>query len=474
MVEHRSSSVVALFPGQGGFDGVALATAAARHQEVRAVFETLDQVSVAETGRALSAVVLADEPPTLAGLLADEPWVSQLAIYGTAVAVHRVLHERGLRPGVLMGHSLGEIAALVAAGVYTVAEGARIVFARVHALRGLDLRDGYMAAVSADARKTRLLVDVVENENLAVAVENHDRQTVVSGPADAMDTLGRAATALGVSFAKLDSPAPFHGPLMRAAADALTSAIGGIAARRAEAEVYSPILNRAYTDADDMPSVLASHLVAPVKFGEAVRAAHAGGARYFVECGARATLSKAVSATLDGAPHTTVACLPDGDAGIEPALGALHAAGLLPGGPLPADDEFDAFWSAHGPKIISRVRQELEARHGTGVFAELPSDTPAAEPRGQRQIGHEEIAGQLRELYAEALEYPVEVFTDEVELEAELGIDSVKQIELLTRVSEEYGLQQQGSGFRLAEYDTMGKVIGHTVRRLADRESADV
>ncbi|QWF85122.1 acyltransferase domain-containing protein [Amycolatopsis sp. CA-230715] len=472
MVEHRSSSVVALFPGQGGFDGVALATAAARHQEVRAVFEALDEVSLAETGRALSSVALADEPPTLASLLADEPWVSQLAIYGTAVAVHRVLHAHGLRPGVLMGHSLGEIAALVAAGVYTVAEGAKIVFARVNALRGLDLCDGYMAAVSADARKTRLLVDVVENEHLAVAVENHDRQTVVSGPADAMDTLGRAAKALGVSFAKLDSPAPFHGPLMRSAADAFTAAVRGIAARPAEVPVYSPILNRAYTETDDMPALLASHLVAPVKFGAAVRAVHADGARHFVECGARATLSKSVSATLDGSAHTTVACLPDGGTGIEPALGTLRAAGLLPT-TVPADDEFDAFWSAHGPKIISKVRQELEARNG---FAELPSDTAVTEdaPILSAPLGHDEVAGQLRELYAEALEYPVEVFTDEVELEAELGIDSVKQIELLTRVSEEYGLQQQGSGFRLAEYDTMGKVIGHTVRRLADRESADV
>ncbi|GAA1939237.1 acyltransferase domain-containing protein [Amycolatopsis minnesotensis] len=473
MVEHRSSSVVALFPGQGGFDGVALATAAARHQEVRAVFEELDEVSLAETGRAVSAVVLAGEPPTLAGLLADEPWVSQLAIYGTAVAVHRVLRERGLRPVVLMGHSLGEIAALVAAGVYTVAEGAKIVFARVHALRGLDLRGGYMAAVSADARKTRLLVDVVEHEHLAVAVENHDRQTVVSGPADAMDTLGRTAKALGVSFARLDSPAPFHGPLMRAAADALTSAIRGIPARRPEVAVYSPILDRAYTEGDDMPSLLASHLVAPVKFGAAVRAVHAGGARYFVECGARATLSKSVSATLDGSAHTTVACLPDGDAGLEPALGTLRAAGLLADGPAPAEDEFDAFWSVHGPKIINRVRQELANQHGSGLFADLPAGAVVAEDAPPR-IGHDEVAGQLRELYAEALEYPVEVFTDEVELEAELGIDSVKQIELLTRVSEEYGLQLQGSGFRLTEYDTMGKVIGHTVRRLADRESADV
>lgn len=468
MVKHRSSSVIALFPGQGGFDGMALAAAAARHPEVRSVFAEIDEVAVAETGRALSAVALSDEPPTLAKLLADDPWVSQLAIFGCDVAVHRVLHERGLRPGVLMGHSLGEIAALVTAGVYTVGEGAKIIFARVHAVRGLDLQDGYMAAVSADARRTGLLVDLVEHPDLAVAVENHDRQTVVSGPAGAMDTLGRAAGALGVPCVRLDSPAPFHGPLMRAASAAFVTAIRGITAKPAEVEVYSPILNRAYTADDDMPALLASHLVAPVKFGDAVRALHAGGANYFVECGARATLSKAVSVTLEGSAHTAVAALPDGDRGIEPALATLRAAGLVPAGPELDESEFDAFWSAHGPKIMDKVRRELEVPQAREAIEDVVS-APIPE-----QAEPSEVPAQLRELYAEALEYPVEVFTDEVELEAELGIDSVKQIELLTRVSERYGLQLQGEGFRLAEYETMGKVIGHTVSRLADRESANV
>lgn len=62
-------------------------------------------------------------------------------------------------------------------------------------------------------------------------------------------------------------------------------------------------------------------------------------------------------------------------------------------------------------------------------------------------------------MYAEALEYPIEVFSDEVELEAELGIDSVKQTELLARVSERYQLPPRPADFRLSNYNTMGKVV---------------
>jgi acyl carrier protein len=62
-------------------------------------------------------------------------------------------------------------------------------------------------------------------------------------------------------------------------------------------------------------------------------------------------------------------------------------------------------------------------------------------------------------MYATALEYPSEVFTEEVELEAELGIDSVKQTELLARVSERYNLPPRPADFKMSEYYTMGRIV---------------
>ncbi|MFD0383278.1 acyl carrier protein [Streptomyces stramineus] len=66
----------------------------------------------------------------------------------------------------------------------------------------------------------------------------------------------------------------------------------------------------------------------------------------------------------------------------------------------------------------------------------------------------------MRTLYAEALEYPEEVFTPDALLEAELGVDSVKQVELLARASQHYGLPARGSNFRLADYDTLDRIVG--------------
>jgi acyl carrier protein len=69
----------------------------------------------------------------------------------------------------------------------------------------------------------------------------------------------------------------------------------------------------------------------------------------------------------------------------------------------------------------------------------------------------------LRTLYAEALEYPEEVFTDDVELEADLGIDSVKQTELLARAAEHYGMPARDDDFRLSDYATFGLVVDYVV-----------
>jgi acyl carrier protein len=61
--------------------------------------------------------------------------------------------------------------------------------------------------------------------------------------------------------------------------------------------------------------------------------------------------------------------------------------------------------------------------------------------------------------YAEAMEYPSEVFTETVELEGELGIDSVKQTEILGRIRETYKLPMLPANVRISDFKTMGQIV---------------
>ncbi|WP_440069987.1 acyltransferase domain-containing protein [Streptosporangium sp. OZ121] len=460
----RAAKSAGLFPGQGAFDGRALLAAAERYPAIGAVFTEIDTVTAPEGGRKLSEIVLGSEPATMAGLLADDHWVSQLAVYGMDVAVFRALSELGWRPDTLAGHSLGEIAALTCADVYTVADGARVIWQRVRAVESLDLRGGYMAALSADPARARLLIDLIADESLAVAAENHPAQSVVSGSETAMDLLRQVAGSLNVSFGRLDSAVPFHSPLLRGAVAPFAAAVRRIPARAPSLPVYSAISGRYYGRDEDLGGVLAAHLVEPVRFADAVRALHADGVRTFVECGALGVLGKLVRRNLAETDPVVVPGVGDADQSIDSAaarlrgLGLLGAAPIMPGGLLPdADPErLSAFWAERGGAILDRIRQE---------FAQYGPAEPAPRADSTADLGDE-----LRELYADALEYPVEVFTDDVLLEAELGIDSVKQVELLARVSERYGLPARPGNFRLDEVATMGKVIDY-VRSMLDEHA---
>jgi [acyl-carrier-protein] S-malonyltransferase len=106
--------------------------------------------------------------------------------------------------------------------------------------------------------------------------------------------------------------------------------------------------------------------------------------------------------------------------------------------------------------------RDADGGEAVAPVIDLPRPVPATVAPSR-----DEASSALRALYAEALEYPEEVFTDDVELEADLGIDSVKQTELLARAAESYGMPARDDDFRLADYDTFGKVVDYVVAQIA-------
>nr|MDQ3576715.1 acyltransferase domain-containing protein [Actinomycetota bacterium] len=351
MADHQ---IAVLFPGQGAFDGAALVTAARRYPQVEQVFKDMDSVTGELFGRRLSEVLFAEDTPDIGTLLADEPWVSQLAIFGSDVAAYRILVDNGLRPDVLVGHSLGEIAALVSASVYSLADGARIVAARVAALG--EPSAGTMAALTTDGDRARRIIDVIGDEFLAVAVENHAEQTVLSGPPESVAQAVGVARQVGIGATELNSPFAFHNPALAPSVPGFAAAVAEHVTHPIDVPVYSPTEQRYYSDDDPLADLLAAHLVKPVLFGAAVSRLHDDGVRVFVEAGCGGALSKLVGKILRADP--AVRPLPslsldsDGALSLEATLAelggvadpvAVLAAALAPG---TSRARFDRFWQA--------------------------------------------------------------------------------------------------------------------------------
>ncbi|MBU9610064.1 acyl carrier protein, partial [Burkholderia multivorans] len=91
--------------------------------------------------------------------------------------------------------------------------------------------------------------------------------------------------------------------------------------------------------------------------------------------------------------------------------------------------------------------------------SDAPAAAPAARAAKAAHVPRERLFAELVDIYAEAMEYPAEVFSETIELEAELGIDSVKQTEIIQRIIARYALPPLPANFRSGDFKAMGQIV---------------
>lgn len=277
--------IVALFPGQGSQAvGMGLALAET-FPTARRTFEEADDV----LGYALSAICF--EGPAERLTATD---VCQPALVATSTAAYRVAQEEaGLAPSLVIGHSLGEYSALVAAGAMGFADALRIVAERGAAMRAAGAATpGAMAAVMGlDDEEVRALA--VEAGDAWPANYNCPGQVVVSGTVEAIDRLVVLAGERGARATRLVVDGAFHSPLVASAAARLRPALDAWEPAPAD----PPFLSTT-TVAVEPPArlreVLLEQVTSAVRFGDGVEAAIGMGAERFVEVGPGKVLSALV------------------------------------------------------------------------------------------------------------------------------------------------------------------------------------
>lgn len=433
---------VGLFPGQGSYRIGCLDELLA-DPDARRVVEAVDGVVSEILGRGLAKTLVDNAALGDDGLSDAEPELVQVAAFATSVAVFEVLRSRGATLSVLIGHSLGELAALVAAGGLTLDEGTRILCHRLATLREHDTSGGRMVALSCDRDRAEQILALLPSSDIVVAVANGPAQTAVSGPADALRRVARVADAIGVTATHLRAPHPFHNPLLERARRQFAERVRGHRSHGFSIPVFSPILGRYYREQDDLGELLAAHLVTPVEFGAAITRAHDSGARIWVEVGGGRTLTNLVRAR-----HPEVTVLTPLHGAPDTLAETAHFLGGTTSTPTPAP-------------AVPPTPATPAATAPVAPVAPVPAPVaPVPAPDVPRTaIARDVIEARVRKLYADALEYPEEVFEHDAELEADLGIDSVKQTELMGRLGGLFELGPRPEGMRMSDYRTFGKVL---------------
>jgi [acyl-carrier-protein] S-malonyltransferase len=223
--------------------------------------------------------------------------IAQPALLTTCVAWFEALRERGVTPGLVAGHSLGEFSAWVAAGVLEFEEALRLVRRRGELMEEAgDRRPGGMVAVIGlqDAQVSEICKKVAPAGAIVVANHNCPGQVVVSGESAALDRLLAEVKAARGRAIPLRVAGAFHSPLMEDAA----RAFGDLVARLPLAAPRVPVIVNAtaepVTDADQARQAMARQMTSPVLWTASVRRMMADGAEVFVEVGPGQVLTKLI------------------------------------------------------------------------------------------------------------------------------------------------------------------------------------
>jgi [acyl-carrier-protein] S-malonyltransferase len=280
--EREDNMIAFCFPGQGSLEeGMG-------REIALAVPEAMEVYSVGSEASGLDLQRLCFESP-LDELVQTE--VQQPALVATSLAVLAALRSRGIAPDYVVGHSVGEFAAIAAANSIDTGEAIGLVRERGLAMaEAARESDGTMAAILGldDAVVEELCAEI---EGVWPANYNCPGQIVVSGEEGAVDKLISKAAALGARrTVKLKVSGAFHSPLVAKAAEMLKPAVERVRFSDPVAPFMSTVTAK-IEPAQRMAGLLVNQVTAPVKFTQAAQGLVKEGVKTFVEVGPGNVLS---------------------------------------------------------------------------------------------------------------------------------------------------------------------------------------
>jgi len=248
---------------------------------------------------------------------------AQPALFAVEIALAALWRSWGVVPDVVMGHSVGELAAAQVAGVLSLADAARLVAARGRLMAALP-DGGVMVAVAAGEADVLPLL----GEGVDIAAVNGPQAVVLSGEQAAVDAVVERLAAAGRRVHRLAVSHAFHSSLMEPMLGEFSAVAAGIPAGEPRIELVANVSGQPAGPGYGSPAYWVEHVRRPVRFLDGVRSAETLGAGLFVEVGPGAALTSAVEAAVE---TTAVVTMPRDRPEVDSLLlaaGRLFAAGL--------------------------------------------------------------------------------------------------------------------------------------------------
>ena len=402
-----------LYTGQGSQYANMLADLRQREPVVAETFEEADEIMVPLLeGRRLSDIIFPDRNDPAAVAQAEEELrrteITQPAVITVDIALTRLLAEYGIAPDMVMGHSVGEYGALVAAGALSFEHALEAVSARGREMAILQMDDpGMMAAAFAPLEEVEEIVAGIDGY-VVLANINSTHQVVVGGTAEAVQRTVAALQERGHTAVPLPVSHAFHTKIVAPASGPLRVMLQRLGLHAPKLPIVANVNGELYPTEGDvveqMLDLLSRQIASPVQFVKGLRTLYDGGGRIFIEAGPKHALQGFASDVLGDDKVMSLATNhpKQGDvATFNSALCGLWAAGLGAGREPATRETAELKAGATGRRRSGAAEKAPPAPMGAGAAPGPAGDrAPAATPNGAPQ----QTADDLEQLFAEFLE----------------------------------------------------------------------
>lgn len=229
---------------------------------------------------------------------------AQPALFAVEVALYRLLMSWGVRPGLVLGHSVGELAAAHVAGALCLPDAAMLVAARGRWMQALPA-GGAMFAVQAREDEVAPML----GHDVSIAAVNGPASVVISGAHDAVSAIADRLRGQGRRVHRLAVSHAFHSALMEPMIAEFTAVAAELSVGLPTIPVISNVTGQLVADDFASADYWARHIRAVVRFGDSVRSAHCAGASRFIEVGPGGGLTSLIEASLADAQIVSVPTL---------------------------------------------------------------------------------------------------------------------------------------------------------------------